>query len=73
MKQAINNSASLLTPPVGGQGTRKYLKPRIEIIFLDNEISLALESSPPAGPSETNNRFKTNESFNLEPFPNYQA
>ena len=35
---------------------KKYIKPRIEIIFLDNEISLALESTaPPAGPSETLN------------------
>ena len=35
---------------------KKYIKPRIEIIFLDNEISLALESAaPPAGPSETLN------------------
>ena len=35
---------------------KKYIAPRIEIIFLDNEISLALESAaPPAGPSETLN------------------
>ena len=34
---------------------KKYIKPRIEIIFLDNEISLALASAPPAGPSETLN------------------
>jgi len=35
---------------------KKYISPRIEIIFLDNEISLALESAaPPAGPSETLN------------------
>jgi hypothetical protein len=31
-----------------------YSAPRIEIIFLDNEISLALESSPPLGPDEAN-------------------
>ena len=42
---------------------KKYIKPRIEIIFLDNEISLALESSPPVGPDESfyfnqNNPFK---------------
>lgn len=42
---------------------KKYINPRIEIIFLDNEISLALESEPPAGPSESfhlnqNNPFK---------------
>jgi len=33
---------------------KKYIKPRIEIIFLDSDISLALESSPPLGPGETN-------------------
>ena len=31
---------------------KKYLKPEVEIIQLDNEISLALASSPPAGPEE---------------------
>lgn len=31
---------------------KKYKAPRIEIIYLDNEISLALASSPPAGPNE---------------------
>jgi len=35
---------------------KKYITPAIEIITLDNEISLALESAaPPAGPSETLN------------------
>jgi hypothetical protein len=34
---------------------KKYIKPRIEWIPLDSDISLALESSPPAGPSETLN------------------
>jgi hypothetical protein len=37
---------------------KKYIKPRIEWIPLDNEISLALESAPPAGPSETLNSFQ---------------
>jgi hypothetical protein len=45
------NKDALLTPPSGGRGA--YIKPRIEIIPLDNEISLALESSPPDGPGET--------------------
>jgi len=31
---------------------KKYIAPRIEWIQLDNEISLALESNPPAGPDE---------------------
>ena len=34
---------------------KKYITPRIEWIPLDNDISLALESNPPAGPSETLN------------------
>ncbi len=39
---------------------KKYIMPCIEIIFLDNEISLALESTaPPAGPSETLNSIQT--------------
>ena len=29
-----------------------YLPPVIDIIMLDNEISLALESAPPVGPEE---------------------
>jgi len=31
----------------------RYSTPTISRIKLDNEISLALESSPPAGPEET--------------------
>ena len=38
---------------------KKYIKPLIEIIFLDNEISLALESAPPVGPGETFNSVQT--------------
>ena len=39
---------------------KKYIAPEIEIIELDNEISLALESSaPPAGPSETLNSIQS--------------
>lgn len=45
---------------------KKYIKPRIEIIFLDNEISLALESNPPDGPGEAYNSHY--ELSNSEPF-----
>ncbi|MFZ4725100.1 MAG: hypothetical protein ACOYMD_06600 [Paludibacter sp.] len=38
---------------------KKYIKPRIEWIPLDNEISLALASSPPEGPSETLNSIQS--------------
>ncbi len=34
---------------------KKYIAPQVELITIDNEISLALESAPPAGPSETLN------------------
>ncbi len=36
-----------------------YTAPAIEIIFLDNQISLALESSPPEGPNEFGNIIQT--------------
>lgn len=48
---------------------RSYFPPIVEKIVLDNEISLALESSPPVGPNEVaylspdylgNNPFKSN-------------
>lgn len=34
---------------------KKYIAPHIEWIPLDSEISLALESNPPAGPDEALN------------------
>lgn len=44
---------------------RQYKSPQIELIRLDNEISLALESDPPTYESE--NRLRP-ESFTFEPF-----
>ena len=35
---------------------RSYFPPIVEMIELDNEISLALESSPPEGPNEVFNQ-----------------
>lgn len=55
MKQTTDNSTQVPNLPLGGRGAKKYIKPRIEIIFLDNEISLALESAPPLGPGESRN------------------
>jgi len=37
----------------------KYTSPCIETIPLDNEISLALTSTPPLGPDESNNTLHT--------------
>jgi hypothetical protein len=34
---------------------RTYFPPIVDMIELDNEISLALESNPPNGPDEVNN------------------
>jgi hypothetical protein len=31
---------------------KKYIYPEIEVVQLDNEISLVLNSNPPAGPDE---------------------
>jgi hypothetical protein len=41
---------------------RKYTAPKIEVIDLDKEISLALESTPPFGPEES--RLQAPEYFN---------
>jgi hypothetical protein len=72
MKQSTNNySASLLTPPVGGRGAKKYTAPQVELISLDNEISLALESSPPIGPGETYN--ETPDFMRANPFKTFNS
>jgi hypothetical protein len=55
-EQTQMNNTSSSTPRIGSRGAKKYKKPNIDWIPLDNEISLALESNaPPAGPLETNN------------------
>ncbi len=60
MPNTIDKQDTLLTPPVGNhQGAKKYTAPQIDWIPLDNEISLALESAPPAGPSETLNSIQS--------------
>lgn len=45
---------------------QKYISPLIEIIQLDNEISLALESTPPT--YETLRYNRNTDYFNNEPF-----
>jgi len=46
---------------------KKYSAPQVQLIALDNEISLALQSGPPEGPGETVNSnveyFNNNNSF----------
>jgi hypothetical protein len=48
---------------------KKYRSPEIEIVVLDNEISLALESTPPDGPEEgVYNNFNQPEKFDANIF-----
>ena len=47
---------------------RMYNSPKIVRVELDNEISLALESSPPEGPGE--GASLTPEYLNIDPFRN---
>ena len=54
---------------------RNYIQPGIEIIKLDNEISLSLDSTPAPGPGEGLG-FKLGcapEHFNNDPFKTNQA
>lgn len=37
------------------ENKKTYVVPEIELVKLDNEISLALESTPPSGPFESKN------------------
>jgi len=48
---------------------KEYNCPKIIHIKLDNEISLILESLPPAGPNESLNK-NTPDFFNNDPFKN---
>ncbi len=47
---------------------KTYIAPLIELIKLDNEISLALESTPPVGPEEGYNNFHQPEKFDANIF-----
>jgi hypothetical protein len=51
---------------------KTYTAPIIELVLLDNEISLALESNPPLGPEETSNSLAP-ELFNNNPLNNNLA
>lgn len=48
-----------------------YISPKIEQIMLDNNISLALQSSPPEGPGE--GLGMQQEYFNTNSFKSYKA
>jgi len=51
------------------QKLRVYQTPCIEMIHLDNEISLVLASDPPIGPGETKNNVAP-DYFNNDPYGN---
>ncbi len=48
-----------------------YTAPQVELILIDNEIALALESAPPAGPGEVFNKPQNTSAVN--PFKSNQA
>jgi hypothetical protein len=50
---------------------KKYIIPTIELIILDNEISLALNSTPPEGPEETTFLKNSNNFINNNPYNNF--
>jgi len=46
---------------------REYTTPQIEQVLLDNKISLSLDSTPPWGPGEVQNKL-TPDYLNNDPF-----
>lgn len=67
MNHIINNENALSTPFAGVKVA--YIAPSIELIALDNEISLVLESTPPLGPGESANN-SAPEFFKNDPWKN---
>jgi len=52
---------------------KTYIKPQVELIKLDNDISLTLDSlSPPDGPGEVTGALAP-EYFKNDPFKSYNA
>lgn len=45
---------------------KKYKAPQVELILIDNEITLILQSTPPAGPDEIGQNASGH--FNNDPF-----
>ena len=53
---------------------KTYIEPRVELIKLDNEISLTLDSvTPPEGPGESGTGALAPEYFKNDPFKTYNA
>jgi len=71
MKQKKINNSDQLSKSLCGGFRGHYIAPAIELIELDNEISLALESTPPIGPDEGFNMFQNTNFAN--PYKSDQA
>lgn len=73
----MNNIESIIdrsqNPQIAGVKVKKrYISPAMQQIMLDNEISLALESTPPdSAPGE--GQLMTPHYFNNDPFRNQNA
>lgn len=64
-----NNTANTMMQDFLNNALKKtYASPQIEQIFIDNVISLSLQSEPPAGPEELANQ--NTEVFRNNPFEN---
>lgn len=53
---------------INNDNKRNYITPEVAIIKLDNEISLALASDPPAGPGEGSGGTYAPEYMKQDPF-----
>lgn len=71
MKSNINIVQSLISGHQRNADREKcYSSPLIEQIIIDHEISLSLQSDPPAGPDELTQQ--NTENFRNSPFENQQ-
>jgi hypothetical protein len=61
----LNSASSVVKKNI--MEKNRYKTPQIDLIELDNEISLALTSAPPAGPGEVQNNSELPEYLNSNP------
>jgi hypothetical protein len=61
----LNSASSVVKKNI--MEKNRYITPQIDLIELDNEISLALTSAPPVGPGETLNSSSAPEYLNSNP------
>jgi hypothetical protein len=63
----MDNSNTMRTKNIL-RAKKEYIMPQVKCINIDNEISLALESTPPGAPGEVYNTAPQH--FNSNPFKN---